>query len=1038
MKLYMKIVIFTLILCILLPITPICMAASPVVNVALGKPIIAASGTTTTFGNFPPEYLTDGDIGTFWYSAYGSDSISWAVIDLEDEYLISHVSLTHRQDMDFPDTRNGVYVEVSNNPNFTGAVERVGMFNDVEFASVTTAYLNGDYYRYVRVAKFGTLVLGEVAVYASQTSFDERVKTIDYKDVEDETLLNKLELITSIGCVKRPITNGIFEPIAETTREEFISMLMAAAMLSMGDPMDEIDGLSDCFDKGALVTAAEMGFISASELSEPQAVITKDSAVKLILDVLDYGHYIMTNERIDYMILARQKNLLSGVSLAQGALLRADAVNLIYNVLHSSRAKPILFSDGYVKYTENSESLLYEKHGIVYMEGVVSANEFTTLNFDGRIASEGGVLIEGVNYRMALGARDSSRFLGQSIRFYFREETMEIVYASPIKKQVLLEIPSEDIISFSNNRYSADVDGKIINYNLLSGADIIYNGKAAARLTEKQYKPEQGIVTLIDRNDDGIFDCVIVSEVKSGLVNSVNHNNELIVYYNMKDSAGNDVMDMIELKNKTYEIYYEGKKVSLSSLNSKDVISVGESLDELHTVIYVSQKKIEGTLLEYSNETIFLEELGEFKYIPSLFEDLNWRLGVNCLVYLNYQNKVVYVDYTTTGMRYAYVTSVTRNSGGLAGKFMLYLYNSTGDGWYTLETLVTIDGKKYTDGRQIESVLKNIFLENGEIKSQMVKYRANTSLRILELCTVKGSLERTDDPDKSKGIYVRYTSTSGDQKWHSGNIFDAAFPFADDTPLFNVSYYGNKYSCKVQTGAVVSNSKTYYITQAFGGDDLEPVEVMLVKSGLGGSTTSDVFGMFDRVSDIVDEFGTENFRIYCYQGGRLQSYELVSAEVLSSVKNYLKKGDAIYMGLDSENRVTSIEFLYNDPLRELPDNVLYKYAVSETTTHTGDGASIYNDNLFVYGYIDKISASGFLRLAEANETVDDGGNIVKGTEYLFNGSSISAIYMYDQSIDKCFVESLSAVKTNQVFGASRHKVVASIGNGYIRALFLFD
>ncbi len=119
----------------------------------------------------------------------------------------------------------------------------------------------------------------------------------------------------------------------------------------------------------------------------------------------------------------------------------------------------------------------------------------------------------------------AENYIGCNVRAYYRTYSTsgekDILYMYP-KNNEILEIAADDISDYSGGKLYYYENGKRQSENLNIGSvDFIYNNSICTNPTEKNLKPEDGFVRIIDNDRDGITDVVVCENYETVVVDSV-------------------------------------------------------------------------------------------------------------------------------------------------------------------------------------------------------------------------------------------------------------------------------------------------------------------------------------------------------------------------------------------------------------------------------------------------------------------------------------------------------------------------------------
>ncbi len=997
------------------------------VNVALNKPV-TVSGEPHGI-DYGGQNITDGTTSTLWSSNSGTPV--WAIIDLEKWYKIDSVTIAPRMELDQAGSRGNITVELSNDADFSGNVYTVGTIGAVAHKELKSLSVKTDNpYRYVRVRPSDNKsykCISEVYVYGTVAKTD-KVSMIEFTDVADTELLDRLNLLNALGCLKFNIPNGNFEQDNLITRAEFYSIFINAVYGYSGASGNIIfkDVDEENFAVSEIGMAADLGYVAKTNKFNPTENVNKNEAYKAIakaLKLVDVAE-AKGGSLYSYFEILNRKGILKYVDNENTYLTRADAVNMIFNMINTTTNIITNVRGEYVEYKDAGPTILSDVHEIGYSEGIFSANEYTDLNFNSKTPLN-MIAIDGTQYYLAEGFKIDNEKLGQKIGVYFRD-SKEIISIKSIKKQDILRFTDEEISGFDNNCYLVYSGKRTVKYKLKYGYDIIYNGIAVPTLDASLFVPLNGWITIIDYDNDGGYDAVNIVNYENNIVETVNTSNSTLTlrYGNNKyiDLSADDV---------SYAIYKDGKLGTIKDISIGTILSIGYSTDEKHFEIYACDDLFEGTIKSYDDKTVTIagfEEVGNLNISKHLLNDKIPNVDYYVVAYLNSFGDVAYFSIDDgNNIKYAYVYGVgLPDNSKIDEKIMLKLFNSSGTGVYSISDKVYIDGVPYKNISDITLQIVNKLCDsNGELKSQMIKYRANSSLEIKELYTISGSPNIPSDVNKDNGIYQRLDEELK-KTYYVEDILGGKYPCDENTMFLDVGYNDDGYEFNMLLLKDIKDRIT--CTHAFGKNDpLSPLEILVLdRSESTEISASDYkYVMYDDYSKIIDEFGSEQYSISGYYQGQKQEFITSRTSVFSNILSQLKRGMVIRLAFDYNDKLVEVKVMYHSKNDVVTDD----YLASENLIKDADklilGSWIYNDDLMVYGYFSSLKG--------------DYAQFMRGTySYILSDRTVHGVTYYCSETDKIYPISFNSIKAENIFPSEYYFGVLKYRHGQVIDAFLYD
>jgi len=444
---------------------------------------------------------------------------------------------------------------------------------------------------------------------------------------EVESYNIEAEILMSLGIVPDVESKRI-------TKDFFIGALSRFIDENPGESIEEF--------------ARNSGILQAGEAYKGNESITVEEALEYALITLGYGEYAKING--GYLKISSDTGISNGIDGKLSDILKfEDCIKILYNMLSAEPMTLVFEDDGGIGYqVKNDTTLIYENRDIFELSGIVTANEYTSV-YDENGAGTGFVMIDGIEYKAKANANS---FLGEYVTVYAKQEKNEIpeiIYIQTKEnKNTILEIDSKDIESVSDDYTYIEYENenlKIKKVKLDNVVKVIFNGVFYGDYTKSDLMPDIGKLKLIDNNNDGKFDVIIVTSYQTMIVKSVDFSHKKI--YNKLEYDGSE--EVLELDEKEYRIHNIEKELSLSQIKSNFILSVAKSKsnnknDSELIEIIVSENKINGTLMGMNDESIIINN-HEYQ-ISEQFKKLKKTpiVGTEYSFYLDIFGNVVYFN----------------------------------------------------------------------------------------------------------------------------------------------------------------------------------------------------------------------------------------------------------------------------------------------------------------------------------------------------------------------------------------------------------
>jgi len=344
---------------------------------------------------------------------------------------------------------------------------------------------------------------------------------------ENSGLDFKAELLEKLGVIDSDFGNMNLG----MTREDFA--VCVAKMLNLDTSKTDVRYFNDVekagYAVGAINALYENGIISQPENKcfRPMEYIGVNEAMKIAVSVLGYDAYAKVNGGYPsgYMQTAKKLDLDKGVNEANFA--KADAITLLYNVIHTemNMAQGIVDENVFFIPTEGKTlGSLYLS--LERVEGTI--NSVYGVSTDDRyVAQKNEMYLNGTRYNISDGI-DLSNLAGNYCYVWIKGATDRregtVIHAT--KKAVKTEdfiADAQDFIEYKNDAivFYNETGNREIEKKIES-ANFIYNGMPLLTAYSATLSNiNKGEIILKDSDADGIYDIVMIWDYKNYVVGAV-------------------------------------------------------------------------------------------------------------------------------------------------------------------------------------------------------------------------------------------------------------------------------------------------------------------------------------------------------------------------------------------------------------------------------------------------------------------------------------------------------------------------------------
>lgn len=523
------------------------------------------------------------------------------------------------------------------------------------------------------------------------------------------------------------ITDIQLDPDGETvTRADFLKLAITAFDLSDSAILKEIY-YSDVKESDEiysyLLVAAGQEMITGSGSFRPLDAISYDEALRICVSALGYNAVIDSYGGYPEGIrkIAARCSLSDGV-ISGGNVSASDAYKLIYNTLKAPMCMVTSTESGAEFYVSENDTIMSTRLGIFEAEGIMNMNRYTSLG--GSDGSSGvAVEISGEKY-ITDGSYDD--LIGMAVKvFYTDEEQKEAVLIIEGENEVV-ELNTLSELDFDGRELTISEEAKTKRYKIRGGYDYIYNKKSRTDHNKDTVIPEDGTLTLIDNDDDGIYDVIKVRSLEYMKVLAVNKVSGIIKgeKHILETSKGSC----------TYIIYKDGMRIEPYEILENQILAYSYSHDETVCEVTVCSGEVGGDIGAVNSEEGVIA-IGDAEYRFGEYFKNNYlqsiKPGSTVTAYFGLMGEIVAVTTFQRGYSYGYL--IRGYLDEFDNRLRMKIYTQSGEfRIFTAVEYIKADGIKCTG----EDFMSKYFAEG--IKPQLIRYYINT----------EGMLQRIDLSEK--------------------------------------------------------------------------------------------------------------------------------------------------------------------------------------------------------------------------------------------------------------------------------------------------
>lgn len=697
-----------------------------------------------------------------------------------------------------------------------------------------------------------------------------------------------------------------FNPDDNITRAEFAQIMMKSLALDSAAEAFQPKGIfSDVPPSNIFAPAIELGAgIGAIKgygdgIFGPDDNVLGTEAVKMM--TFAAGHDVTADANggypAGYMSVAMEIGMLKGIAGIDFSvpMTRGQAAILCANTLKVDMKKKV--SDGgTIKYVQYPDvNLLSEKHSVYKAEGLVSANDVTSL-WGSSSLREGRVQIETgtTNGIYIAGETTISGALGKYVKAYYKydkdsdENTIVSYEVTSNKNEVVtteLENIEYDKVTANNIEYweDKDNDNRTKDVDIANTPSIIFNGATRSRNnnvvdTFAEIDGKKGSVTFIDNNGDGVMEIINITAFDTIVVEKINTKDYILTdKIGTYNSVGNNVKKNVTIdvasSNVTASITdVDGAEMEFEDIGIGDVLSVAlsdEGSGRQYATVVVSQGSVDGTVESLGKKdgkyTITVD--GEkYEITDSYFDYITkgqgFALGINSLkvkignsgeFFLDSFGRIAYDS--LTGVSEDAIFGFLRQAASGKGadtSLMLRIYADGEYVDYSTASKVEIDGKMYKGESEIKAGLQisldyintkmNYYTGVSDMTPLLFELDADDKVKKIDT-PYMGSEESEYSLQPVKGKELKYETNVTYMKG-SSSLGGTMYKIGTSAPIIRLpGNYGDlddikKISTIKPSGLSTDNSGTPYMLMLTTDPDKYNVEYAVIKDKGGSSTVS--------------------------------------------------------------------------------------------------------------------------------------------------------------------------------------------------------
>lgn len=805
------------------------------------------------------------------------------------------------------------------------------------------------------------------------------------------------------------------------TRAEFVTMLTKILNVeSAGGTLYFEDVSNEHWAAENIAAACAMGLINGvtETTFEPDRPVLFEQAIKILVNTLGYEPMAVSRGGFPsgYLSIAERIGLLNGIEGKAGLIVRRGfASELIFNALDIAIAKDAVFSENIKKKIVEDKNLLSENMDIIKGEGILDANDVTSLDSDKSMA-KGFVRIDDKIY--AVGKTDASELLGYNVTYYAEKvndsDVAELIYIRKNDKEnEVITIFSDDIVkdeTSENELVYIKENNKEDEIAISPYADLIRNGIAVGGYTKTDMIPLNGTVTLIDNNADSEADVILVYDYETIVVGEIKA--DIFTAYDNENKVAHVELNPNSDKY-SFMLYMQNEKVEFKTLKVGQTLSIAKNVNsdgKEKVIVRISAETATGVLEEFTDDEAVIAGKS-YKVTNNFINENKHYLGKNIKGYIDIFGKLVRLDEgVEESFEYAYLIAGDDNSKSqLDNKVSLKLLLASG-----LITVFESAEKVYLDGDRIKEtdLLTRLALskrDGGSNVEQMIRYRLDSDNKIDAIDTLlsdKGGAGDTLKCDVSLNEYRQRSGILGKDK-------NTVFVANADMKVFHIPAnvdYGDESIYQVTDGTYF-NQQEFHTLEGFDYTETMGLNAALIQKTARSKMEISAGARAHIVDTIYTVYENDEvrYKMNCWNNGSEIQLQTKDRSIFTkNGKDFYECGDIIRLEKDKDGFVIKVEPML---VGAADDEVAPGTSGFGTNPDT-----FYANHTIIYGYLTAVDGNNIVM-----ETAPEEKANVKQPFVLIDNAShyvVSGRRKTIQKVDKSYL-------IDYLYGRKNAKVAAS-------------
>lgn len=830
-------------------------------------------------------------------------------------------------ELDLPYQATEMELIINTGTGYRGALEiRLDSWNGPSIARIDTTQLTGEWINVKHTVKLAKPIFGKVSLWiycegvmhlidgftlnqidpnAPVRTFSTPILPYAFPDISEDTDADRITLLADLGIISKD--SAQFLPDSPITRKEYVKMIgkiIGAEKYSDGNiAFADVDTKSD--DAAILSGLYNLGIIKGNPTGEfrPNSFITLQEAATVCANALGYS--FAADTYIEAIGLANRLKLLVGVDTSGSYITKLGATRMIFNLLLTDYLNEKGISDDNIIY-EPQKNFLEKYTPYIYGEGLVTGNYDTKLYFPE--TDNDAVTIDGKQF--ISGQSSAGSYIGVMCEFFYSEKDgKNIIHAirpaSGVTMKSIRSCADVSINTLSEKNFIYSENDKEYTCRFDSSTAFIYNGVSLDRTVNNLINPNKfvGNITLIDNDSDRIYDCVLIDEAQSIVVETIQ--GSLI-----KDKLSGKIIDTDD---GIFDLFRDGEQLKVKLLKTGDVLTLYKSInktgDKLTRAILTANTVL-GTVSEViDNGAVVIDDK---EYIVDYNCKHTFKPGQYGEFYINEYGMIVSFEMSSAAEVGVFITS--DNDKKLDGTLSAKILTPDGIKIYKFAENIKADGVSLKNKDQIYDGY-GAFNGIGNLSENcVILYKLGSDGKVIMIDTEQQGAGGEDDTltrlGEAERAYGAFNTLISVDRWMP------VYAYENDARFITITEDGKEENYRIQTGFThVTDTDPVKVVPYSSNKDSFVADILFADNyGVKESDKWKQPFIYERTSKKADNEGNTALCISGYSFGGPVSY-IVDMEMYKNsadMRNIIasvRPGDIIWPKV-VHDKVTEVELTY--------------------------------------------------------------------------------------------------------------------------------